>query len=75
MKCGKTAIATALGCELADLDSYQPTRCKSVFTDGNRYYTSRPDNGKSLDGWEPLGANWFVRIYHIQIFVREEAPD
>lgn len=79
MKAGKTAIATVLGADVADLERYQPTRNRGVFTDGSDYYTSRAvGSTKLLPGgfeWEKIPADWFETRYAIEVFRARNGGD
>lgn len=76
MKAGKTAIATALGCDVAELEAYQPTRCKGVFDYDGNLYTSRAIQvfRKLPEGfdWKKHSVEWFERKYQIEIFVTSQ---
>ena len=76
MRAGKTAIATALGCDVADVSAYQSTwREKRVFDCDGDLYTSRAigSRAKLPDGfkWEKMTGDdieFFERRYEIEIF-------
>jgi len=78
MRCGKTAIATCLGLDNNDVDSYQPTVERGIFTSGGLYYTSVPKGKKPPKGppampwhWKLVKADWFTQKYQIEVYQSE----
>lgn len=76
MRCGKLACATVVGCDISDLESYQPTRLRGVFTNGTNYYTSKKAGQKIRGGgWSIMDAAWFTEKYQIVVYAALYAPE
>lgn len=72
MSSRKLIVANCLGCDVADLDRYQPTKLSpAIFSDGSKYYTAlkaseqpaESRNWKELELWrkQDIAAGW--RVY------------
>lgn len=82
MRAGKTAIATAFGQDVADIDEYQPGRYSPpIFCVGDDFYcctkSSSPPKTKCRDDisdwtWIPAkGIDWFTRQYELTVWKHE----
>lgn len=71
MRCGKNAIATAIGTDFDDLQPYQGTRCSGVWQNGRLYTSCRVGQKPKADqfDWERVkGTEWFTDMHGIEIY-------
>ena len=76
MRAGKTAVATAFGQDVADIEQYQSTRWRpSIWTVGNDLVcvttNAEPPKHKGQFQWEwelARGMDWFTKKYNLYIW-------
>lgn len=70
----RTAIATALGTDVSEVEPYQPTREKGVYVYEDDYYTARKISSGRIPplptgyDWNLVACDWVRERYGMEIF-------